>query len=66
MMPLVITPQQKRTLESALYDLNNSQTELDTLKAAGNDVSDIEAVREDLIRNLKAYLEYAHQQGKAK
>lgn len=63
---VVISPAQIRTLQSALFDLNNSQTEMDVLGEAGVDVQDIAAIRDDLRKNLEAYLRYAQQQGKVK
>ena len=62
MAAVVITPAQVKHLEASLYDLQASETEMEVLREAGVDVSDLEALRKDLRANLLAYLNYAKAQ----
>jgi hypothetical protein len=55
----ILTPAQVKTLESALYDLQMTEPEMDVLRETGADLSDIEPVRNDLRKNIMAYLAYA-------
>jgi hypothetical protein len=63
-VPAIITPAQVRTLESALYDLNATESEVELLQSVGADLTELLPIREDLKRNLTAYLEYARKQPK--
>jgi hypothetical protein len=63
-MKTVITPAQKKALEAALYDLSNTENEIQVLKDAGVDMTEPETLRADLKKSLMAYLTYAQNQGK--
>lgn len=62
MAKMVITPAMKATLSSALYDLNNTEAEMELLRNAGVDVTEAENIRKDLRNTLMAYLQYAEAQ----
>jgi hypothetical protein len=62
MAKVVITPAQTAALQSALYDLTATEMEMETLRQAGVDLTEPEALRADLRKSLIAYLSYAQQQ----
>lgn len=61
-MAVVITPAQVKALEAALYDLQATEPEMEVLREANSDVTDLETIRRDLKANLLAYLNYAKAQ----